>query len=543
MEKNMGFTFDEEDDDLSLGTPKRPQPSTATPSEQPSADAPNAEPNPAPIPEPDVMQEEIKPSIPLAPVIKPSIQVTETISKLPRPGQQQGQNASTAPQGESLKSLLKDDIIPAEASNDSKADSTEPETLKKKPIIKKGRLPRESKKERSENPSPFAGGRKKVLQIRVAFFSVLAIVAISGLYSFFPKTSFSEDLTSRQVAISDSNKYDSIRTNMEAYTLRFVTDVMERSKATEPQFNDTLAYYMGENALYGRNMFSLSKINSASNEYKRQTPIYQSIISGPYVIDHGIIDPANIYTFRNRALSTLGAEFVADSYMMSVKVAVYVRYYVDPRDEADLDPELGFTKPELRNKWVYISVPIIHNFKTKETMVYGYPSFISPEITQNFGNKYKDILDGLPDWQILDELTSSNTALITTLENFFDQWAAENPNDGSNSDGQPIISNQLRLLLTPDATVQAKNGLGDTFIRDPDYRLKVSVEGFPKDAMADVNSSTTRKALVSITWTDNYADSSMFAEKSKYQQQYIVYFRGFGSDWKVYDIKPRFSEF
>lgn len=530
----MGFTFDDEDDDLSLGTPKRPEPKIdASPKKEEVPSPPNLE---------SLQEEQPKPSIPLAPIVKPSPEVTETISKLPRPGQQQVNNEIKTEQAESLASLLKEDATKDEPKN-IKPTQNQVEIPSEEPKSKKARSPRVIKKERIEKPSSFAGGRKKVLQIRIAFFSVLAIVAISGIYSFFPKAGFSEDLNSRQVAIADSNKYDAIRTSMEAYTLRFVTDVMERSKASEPNFNDTLAYYMGENALYGRDMFSLSKINSASDEYKRQTPIYQSIISGPYIIDHGIIDPVNIYTFRNRAIPTLGAEFVADSYMMSIKVAVYVRYYVDPRDEADIDPELGFKKPELTNKWIYLSVPIIHNYKTKETMIYGYPSFIAPEITQNFGDKYKDILEGLSDWSIIDEQTSRNSALITTLENFFDQWALENSNDGTSVDGQPIISDQLKLLLTPDATLQAKNGLGGAFMRDSDYRLNVSVEGFPEEELANITSSTTRKALVSITWTDKYEDTSMFAEKSKYQQQYIVYFRGFGSDWKVYDIKPRFSEF
>lgn len=213
--------------------------------------------------------------------------------------------------------------------------------------------------------SPFDGDRKRIMRIRVAATSVVVVLMAAGIYSFIPKPGFKDDVSQINAAITYANKYDAIKTATENYALRFTTDFLNRTEVTENTRQQTMQTYMDLKTISAVD-FTLNKVPAQGEP--NGVNIYMKILSGPYIYSINNIDAAKIQSQRINE---------GNGYIYSIVTATYVQPYIASSDfglfGADAAPL------ELTPKWVYLSVPVMHDYETKQTTIYGFPSFYTPE--------------------------------------------------------------------------------------------------------------------------------------------------------------------
>lgn len=367
-----------------------------------------------------------------------------------------------------------------------------------------------------KNKNPFEGDRKKILQIRIIAGIVAGLIMIAGVWSFIPKPGFKDDPTSINAALTFNAKYDSIRMASEAYALRFATDFLNRTETTEAYRQETMTTYMSPDAL-SQVDFTLASVPSSQN--REGVKIYQQVTSGPYV-----------YNVNNITAEAIQAQRVdgVNGFVLSILVSAYVTPYVN-QNEANTVTE---SIPDLKPKWVYLAVPVMHNYETKQTTLYGFPTFVTPEITaglDKYLTPYKEA-----DWGSQGDDLSDNSVLVAQLENYLDEWSKQTPNEK--------VSSNLKALISSDATVRAQQGLAGKYtkVNGQNIIYNVNVKPLPEDVEA--TPSTLREALVTVKWTDNFEGISANSSQSVYVQQYVIYFKGSSDKWEIVDIKPRFTE-
>lgn len=363
--------------------------------------------------------------------------------------------------------------------------------------------------------SPFDGDRKRVMQIRVVATTVAVLLMAAGIYSFIPKPGFKDDISSINAAISFSNKYDAIRTTSEAYALRFTTDFLNRTEVSEPTRQALMQNYMDPKALSPVD-FTLTKIKASTS---KDVNVYMRPIGGPYVYSISNIDAAKIQSQRIDS---------GNGFIYSIVTSTYVQPYISSSDSKYFTEGL----PPMDAKWVYLSVPVMYNYDTKQTTLYGFPSFYSPEKISGldkFANVFTDA-----DWPQGDEALSSNSVLKAQLETFLTEWAKQSPNSA--------VSSSLTAVLSSDATARAKAGLGGAYVASKDGKIisEVNVKPMPQDVKADA--TTLREALVTVKWVDNMPNATPQYIPAVYTQQYMIYFKGSGDKWQIQDIKARYAE-
>lgn len=540
----MGFKFDDEDDELSLKLgdesvkqqvpaplPKKaikpnsevlnklPRPGqTAAVSETQPAETES--PKPATIPTSAVKASKglpvapkampaspEKPSLPKKKVEVPSEEVVIEVPEII----EEAEEVTYTPEPK-IATPIESTLLNVETLDTSRYAPATPEEIFQSNVV----MTPEETESTFKKKSPFEGDRKKILQIRIIAGSVAGLIMIAGVWSFIPKAGFKDDVNSINAAISYTNKYDSIRMASEAYALRFATDFLNRTETTEQYRVETMSTYM-DSATLGKVDFALASLPSNSN--RNGAKIYQRISSGPYVYNVNNIDAASIQAQRIDG---------TNGFITSVLVSAYVTPYVDPNEAATVAGGI----PDLQPKWVYLSIPVMHNYETKQTSVYGYPSFVAPEITTGLDKLTKPYDEA--EWGAGDPVLSKDSVLNSQFENFLEEWSKQSPNQA--------VSSDLKALLSSDANSRAKKGLAGSYVKADGQEIVYNVNVKPLGKDVKATESTLREALVTVKWSDNIDFISAGATPSTYVQQYIIYFKGTTNKWEIQDIKPRFAE-
>lgn len=485
----------EEAEEPKLPAPKVPaKPKVETPPTLPKTPSKPASPEPETVEQETVQQ-------PSEPILEPSASIPEEIPAhvepvTPEPAYEPRQSTLTSPDVINPKRYENTPVEEVFQSNVILTPAETASTFKKK--------------------NPFDGDRKKILRIRIIAGCVAGLVMLAGVWSFVPKAAFKDDTASVNAALTFTAKYDSIRMASEAYALRFATDFLDRTETTEQYRKETMATYMSPETL-GKVDFSLGSVPSSKS--RDGATIYQQITSGPYV-----------YNVNNITAEAIQAQRVDgyDGFVLSILVSAYVTPFIS---QSDISSVNGIV-PELKPKWVYLSIPVVHNFETKQTTLYGYPSFVTPETTKGLDNYSKPYEDA--DWGSGDSALSENSVLVAQLETYLSEWAKQSPNDK--------VSSNLKALLSSDATPRSQQGLAGAYTNVNGSKIvyNVNVKPLGKDVKADA--STKREALVTVKWTDNNNNSDANAKQSVYVQQYLIYFKGSSDKWQIIDIKPRYAE-
>lgn len=538
----MSFKFDDDDNELELklgdGSIKQqvpaPLPKKAI---KPNGDVLNKLPRPGQTPAANTEEpEETKAPAPKVPA-KPKVETTPTLPKTPsKPVSPEPEAVQQETIVTSVEPVVEPEIDSSEEDVpyvDTPAPAYEPRqsTLTSSDVINPKRYENTPVEEVFQSnviltpaetastfkkKNPFDGDRKKILRIRVIAGCVAGLVMLAGVWSFVPKPAFKDDTASVNAALTFTAKYDSIRMASESYALRFATDFLDRTETTEQYRKETMATYMSPETL-GKVDFSLGTVPSSKS--RDGAKIYQQITSGPYV-----------YNVNNITAEAIQAQRVDgyDGFVLSILVSAYVTPYISQSDISNVN---GIV-PELKPKWVYLSIPVVHNFETKQTTLYGYPSFVTPEITKGLDNYSKPYEDA--DWGSGDTALSENSVLVAQLETYLSEWAKQSPNDK--------VSSNLKALLSSDATPRSQQGLAGAYtnLNGSNIVYDVNVKPLGKDVKADA--ATKREALVTVKWTDNNNNSDANAKQSVYVQQYLIYFKGSSDKWQIIDIKPRYAE-
>ena len=366
--------------------------------------------------------------------------------------------------------------------------------------------------------SPFDGDRKRVAQVRVIATIVAIFLMGAGIYSFIPKPGFKDDLSQINAAITFSNKYEAVKTASENYALRFTTDFLNRTEVTESTRQTTMETYMNAKTISLVN-FNLSKIPVANNN--NGINVYMRPIGGPYVYGVNNIDASKIQAQRISE---------GDGFIYSIQTATYVQPYISSNDIKSFG---SGEVPTFEPKWVYLSIPVMHNYVTKQTTLYGFPSFFTPEKTAGL-ESFLTPFD-TAEWPQEDKELSGNTVLIAQLEAFLTEWAKQSPNDKT--------APSLQSLLAQDATERTKVGLAGAYTSVTGQKIIADVNVKPMDKDQKPTASTNRTALVTVKWTDaNELNAASKYVPAVYTQQYMIEFRGAGDKWQIIDIKARFAE-
>ena len=544
----MSFKFDDDDDELRLDlgkdTPKTQTPAPLPKTVKPTKEALSSLPQPGQSagkpalptqpkqdkPEVSLPKKEVAPQIPSSPKTKKAEPVEEILI-VPAPVKVDKtiipENIDDSYEEAILPPYVEDkvEVVSQKEVLQPNLSTAEPRrTRRRETYVANGEFNPESANFLSEEEanstfkkkSPFDGDRKRVMQIRVVATTVAALLMAAGIYSFIPKPGFKDDISSINAAISYSNKYDSVRTTSEAYALRFTTDFLNRTEVSENSRSLLMQNYMDIKAL-GAVDFPLTKITASGQN--GGVNVYMRPIGGPYV-----------YSVSNVDAAKLQAQRVAEGngFIYSIVTATYVQPYISSSDTKYFVEGM----PSLEPKWVYLSIPVMHNYDTKQTTLYGFPSFYSPEKTAGLDKLSAPFTEA--DWTTKDEVLSSDNVLKAQLETFLGEWAKQSPNDA--------VSSSLTAVLSSDATARAKAGLGGAYTASKGDKIisEVNVKPLPQDEKANAN--MLREALVTVRWIDDGLDDSPQYTPAVYTQQYLIYFKGSADKWAVQDIKARYAE-
>jgi hypothetical protein len=540
----MGFKFDDDDNELSLDI---------------GGDTAKTQ-KPAPLPPTVVANEEVaedKPSIPTKPKTVESN--AEVLKNLPRPGQAVSKpnkedddltsllddSEEEAPKANRVEALVEAEEVVAQPEAESTLNVTPP-------VVSSGRrkvVPIEEPiafdsqailtiEETNETlvkskSNPFAGARKKVMQIRIAAAVVALFLILSGVWSFVPKAGFSGDENAQQLSIDNGNQYESIRQASESYALKLMTDLINRPDPSyEKTLGERLVTYMSD--AQAQTLTSNFRLNSYPTVGNADGKLYQKVLNGPFVDNQELVKIANLSRIDT------DNDGYNESFIYPIRVAAFVQYVTDPTEAKSA----GDGVPTLSSRWVYYVVPVIHNYKNKSTFLYGYPSVAGALPIDNF----KDYEKGSESpWSSTDKELSQNGLLKTAVIDFLTAWAAQTPqSDVAN------VSNSLLNLLSPSTdkssplypTYRVAQGLSGAYSLKPSGKegeppfITVDIEGLPESEVP--TAETIRKAVVTVEWKDNILGASA-GTPSYITQQYIITFIGV-EKWYFIDIKPRYSE-
>lgn len=531
----MAFKFDDDDDELSLDSKigdkvktniPTPLPKVAKPSDSDKVAEKAEVSKPAPK----------KPSIPTAPS-KPSIPTKPEVIPVPEPiieDEDAYAEETYQPEPEVVEAIEpavveptvrrasepRREVVPpatpkASARSRAKAVVNENNELE---IEQQAVLSKEEAKSTIRKKQAFyKNDRQKVKRIRILAGIVGGVLLAAGLFSFFPKATFSNDMNSIFTSVSWGNKFNSIMDASESFALKFSSDYLNRTETSEQYRSDKLETYMSGDSVTEVD-FDLSTIPDPKDSYDKGAVIYQKIISGPYVDNFMNVEATQIADMK---------VMDGNGYLVTVIVSAYVQDYVNVEDLP-----AGVAMPSLSPHWVYLSIPVVHNFDTKETSLYGYPTFVNPPLTKSYGD-YAVPFDA-PDWKTNDDVLSDDAVLEARIEGFMAAWAKQDPSTA--------VSPELQGFLTQDHNVRVERGLNGAYQGNKDETIVAdfAVEPMPKDTVA--TSTDVRKALVTVKWVNASQASNSAIKPSVYTQQYIVYFSGNSEGWYVSDIKPRYAE-
>lgn len=550
----MGFKFDDDDDELSLDI---------------GGDTAKTQ-KPAPLP-PKVKAEEetekpsSRPSIPVKPAnVTPTADV---LKDLPRPGKTV---SDPKEKDDELSSLLeepvKPKITPPAPAPRVVLDETpiieepvveEPvSTLNVQPISSTPtsrrysasaleeplNLESQSILSREETSStlvksggkPFSGARRKVMQIRIIAGAVASFLIFSGVYSFLPKPGFDSDVNSQSLAVTNSNKYESIKQASEAHALKLMTDLLNRPNYTsEMTLKDRLSTYIPQAQTtsiltsFALNTYQISGVKDRSVGY-----FYQTVINGPVVENQEVISAAKIERVDLDKNGSL------ESYVYPIKISAYITYSTDPIEKAGakLNP-----LPMMGSKWVYYTVPVVYNYEKKTAYLYGYPAVTGAPSTEDYAD-YNDILSE-PIWEIGDEELNASAGFKEQVKTFITLWVAQEPKTnlaGLEISLKNMLSKETDPLSPLYPTIRIAQGLNGAYELDPEASIIYDVEGLPEDTEA--TPETLRRLMVTVTLADNTTEDVDGITRPTIKQQYIISFVENANTWFFIDIKPRFTE-
>jgi hypothetical protein len=544
----MGFKFDEDDNELSLDIggdiAKTPTPTPLPPKQKSEeAEAP-----------PQVFT---KPSIPTQP--KPVEATSDVLKGLPRPGQTVSKPAGK-PKEDDLNALLKEPSTPTpqptvkevETSYEAKPQSTlmatpleKKEPVKTVPIEEPFKVDSDVILTREEfngtfvksKGNPFSGARKKVMQVRIAAGLVATLLMVAGIFSFLPKGGFTSDVAAQVLALNNGNQYESIRQASESLALKTMTDLINvPDYSTLRSQKDRMSSYLDSDTVISlTNNFKLNTYPIKPSAIRDTGYFYQKVLNGPYVDNQEVIDIGSLQRLD------LNNDGYKESFIYPIRIAAYVQYVTDDANEKRFATA---TVPALSAKWVYYVVPVLHNYKTKATFIYGLPSVAAALPTDDASAVNASFKSP---WDASDpNLTTLNIPFKTTFAQFFTAWAKQDSVSSLSNiaHNNPDLQN---LLSTTDTTsplyptYRIAQGLQDRYVLS-DIK-EIDVQALPDKTTA--TDSTIRNALVTVTWKDNtiqgISNPNSKLVPSTITQQYLVEFIGVAK-WYFIDVKPRFAE-
>lgn len=549
----MGFKFDDSDDELSLDlgkdSPKTqnpaPLPKTVKPTgdslsqlPKPGQNPPASTSKPSGLPKQANTPKAPAPRIPLQPGTAKEEPFSTPVKKVAKPVIKP--EPVDAPiiddmYGEEEIPSYYEESIPAEIPSPALSQVTEQPTLNREPQRRSRRretyvqngsfnpeseniLTTEEANSTFKKTSPFDGERKRVMRIRIAATSVAVLLMAAGIYSFIPKPGFKDDVSQINAAITYANKYDAIKTSTENYALRFTTDFLNRTEVTETTHQDTMQTYMDAKTLSLVD-FSLTKMPASGQP--NGISVYMKPIGGPYIYSVSNIDAAKIQSQRINE---------GDGYIYSIVTATYIQPYISSADAKYFGE--GGIPVDLQPKWVYLSVPVMHDYVTKQTTLYGFPSFYTPEKTAGLDKFYAPYEEA--EWPQKDEKLSSDKVLTAQLESFLAEWSKQSPNQK--------VSPALQALLADTATDRTKAGLAGAYTNADGQKIIYAVNVKPMPEGKEAKADTVRTALVTVKWVDSHDSALGKYVPATYTQQYLVDFKGSGDKWQILDIRARFAE-
>lgn len=545
----MGFKFDDNDDSLSLDLGKdspKVQDPAPLPKIQPKKEALGKLPKPgqsAPaktsLPKTAVPSTASAPKIPSKPSVTKPVETEDIVKPVPKPVKK-----VEKPEEVTVEELIDDTYESEELTFVDEPlvyEEEEVTTKEPQPILntQQGRRTRQrqtyvqgnefvpesehvlSQAEASKTikkSSPFEGDRKRIMQIRFIATVVVVLLMAAGVYSFIPKPGFKDDVSQINAAISYANKYDAIQTVSENYALRFTTDFLNRTEYTEPLRVDTMKTYMDFKTISAVD-FNLTNLPATQTGKPQGVNIYMKLVSGPFIYSINNIDASKIQAQRIEN---------GNGYIYSIVTSAYVQPYI-----AQDDLKYVSTAIELTPQWVYLSIPVMHNYLTKQTTLYGFPTFVTPEKTSGLDAFSGPLTEA--DWKQSDDTLSNNSVLEAQLEAFMVAWAKQSPNEK--------LDPALQAVLSKSATERTKVGLSGKYTSADKEQIIYNVNVKPLPEGDEPTASTKREALVTVKWVDAQTASSATAVvPAVYTQQYLIDFQGAGDKWQVIDIKPRFAE-
>lgn len=552
-----GFKFDDSDDELSLDlgndAPKTQNPAPLPKTVKPTGDSLSKLPKPgqnAPAtPEkPATLPKKANSNVtPKAPAPKIPSQPAQPVENVPTASVKKVAKPVVKP--EPVEELIVDDMygeeeipsyyeepIPAEIPSPSVPKpvaeppqlnrGTQRRTRRRETYVQDGSFQPESENILStaeanstfKKQSPFDGERKRVMRIRVVASTVAVLLMAAGIYSFIPKPGFKDDVSQINAAITYANKYDAIKTSSENYALRFTTDFLNRTEVSESTHRTTMQTYMDAKTLALVD-FSLTSIPTAGQP--NGISVYMKPIGGPYIYSINNIDAAKIQSQRINE---------GNGYVYSIVTATYVQPYISPNDAKYFGE--GGAPVDLQPKWVYLSVPVMHDYATKQTTLYGFPSFYTPEKTAGLDKFYAPYEEA--EWPQKDEKLSGDKVLTAQLESFLAEWSKQSPNQK--------VSPALQALLADTATDRTKTGLAGAYTNAEGQKIIYAVNVKPMPEGKEAKADTVRTALVTVKWIDAQQNKIDKYVPATYTQQYLIDFKGSGDKWQILDIRARFAE-
>lgn len=567
----MGFKFDEDDDELSLDVggdtakTQRPAPLPPQPKKQEEDEAPRASipTKPAKVePTSDVLKNLPQPgqsvSNPaqddsgLSSLLEPQLPQQPPVVQQPpaQPVYQEPiqQQVYTEPvyetydedeEYEEQQSTL--NVAPVPVSNKSRrydANNEQPvEELASRNVLTE----EESKTTLFKSKgTPFSGARKKVIRIRVIFGLVVGFLIFAGIFSFLPKPGFTSDITAQSLAVTNGNKYDSIRQAAESHALKLMTNLLHRPNYDfEKSLADRLdGYVNSEQIVQLLSAFELPGYEIETFEERTYGRYYQTIVTGPFVENQEVITTERITRLDTDNNGT------NESYIYTIRISAFVSYSTDKAEA-----KAAVTKPvqPMPPKWVYYIVPVVYNSETKTVHLYDMPTITNAPAVDDY-TIYKELGKEDP-FESEDKDLGNNSQFRTAVRGFFAEWALQGPVTNV-TNVRDVLKNMLSLNVITDKTsplypkYRIARGLGGAYrLNDVEGAepIKLTVEAVPEDQIEDLTETTPRRMIVRVEWIDNNIPGGESYIRPVIVQEYVVTFMG-TTRWYFIDIRAKYTE-